>query len=419
MDLNTNHSAAAATARSCALYLLIAAAISAAASADDAGLPREASLIAELQRENLSACAQGDRNVCSLFAITGLAEVESVRGASGHGDRFSEEYLIWAARKFSGNEDGQAMFYQALDGLEASGICTEARMPYTAKTDAARSPSPEAIAEAETLRDRWRAHWVKLWSLEAPLTEVQLTEIKRALADGHAVACGLRWPKHLRGSELFEVPGENDVFDGHSIMLVGYEDDASKPGGGILRFRNSFGARWGEEGYGAMSYAYASAYANDALWLQLEAPGAETPVFRYEAEDTTVEATGNCNAGAQKMNEYGRRMWSAGKQLFCRAEKDGYIELRFDVQKAVRYRLRVLATAAPDYGKVRFAVDGNEPSREFDLYSGRISPAGSLELGDHDLGEGSHRLRITCTGKNEASKGYCFGLDTIDLLETK
>jgi hypothetical protein len=404
-----------------ALYLLLGGALAASSRAAEAvaDLPHETSLVAELQRANLSARAQGDRNVCSLFAITGLAELESARAGIGNQGRLSEEYLIWAARKFSGNEDGQAMFYQAVDGLEASGICAEERMPYATTTDAERTPSPEAVADAVNLRDRWRAHWIKLWSLEAPLSAMQLTEIKRALAEGHPVACGLRWPKRLHGSELFEVPAENEVFDGHSIMFVGYEDDASKPDGGMLRFRNSFGAKWGAAGYGAMSYAYATAYANDALWLQLESPGAETPTFRYEAEKATIESMGKCQAGAQKMDKYGRRMWSGDGQLFCRAEKDGYVELGFNVEKAGRYRLRVQATAAPHYGKVRAALDGEAPSREFDLYSGRVCPAGSFELGDHEFAEGPHRVRVTCVGKNEAATGYCFGLDAIDLLKIK
>ena len=92
------------------------------------------------------------------------------------------------------------------------------------------------------------------------------------------------------------------------------------------------------------------------------------------------------------------------------------MELEFDVNPPGRYRLRVLATAAPDFGKVRAALDGNSPPREFDLYSGRVCPAGSLELGIYDFSAGRHHLRFTSIGKNPASKNFFFGLDRIDLM---
>ncbi len=130
----------------------------------------------------------------------------------------------------------------------------------------------------------------------------------------------------------------------------------------------------------------------------------------------TVATKERCSAGPQKMKNYGSRMWSGGAQLFCGAEKDGFVELDFEVQRAGRYRLRMLATAAPDFGIVRAALDGTRLPPQFDLFSGRVSPAGSLELGDHEFSEGHHRLRVTAIGKNAVSKGFSFGLDTVDFL---
>ena len=111
-----------------------------------------------------------------------------------------------------------------------------------------------------------------------------------------------------------------------------------------------------------------------------------------------------------------KTLWSRGKQLFCGAEKEGYVELAMHVEKAARYRLRILATAAPDYGTIRTALDGKRLPPQFNLYSGRVSPAGSLELGDHHFTVGQHRLRFSSSGKNAASTGYYFGIDAIDLL---
>jgi hypothetical protein len=384
-----------------------------------APLPTEVSLIPKLEKDGLAARDQGDRDVCSLFAITGLAEFENARHTAGPPPRLSEEYLIWAATKASGIAGDQAMFYKAVDGLNTLGICSDESMPYAPKADPNRTPSPQAVAQARELRERWQVHWIKRWSVDCLLTDRQLDEIKHALAAGHPVACGMRWPNNLNGYQLLDVPAPGQVFDGHSIMLVGYQDDPAQKGGGILRFRNSCGPGWGENGYGTISYAYARTYANDALWLAMGPPDSEVPARRFEAETMAVAAHQRCPVNAQKMTDFGPRMWSGGAQLFCGAEKGGFVELSFEVPQAGRYRLRVLATAGPDFGKVRTALDGAPLPPEFDLYSGRVSPAGSLELGIHDLPAGPHRLRITAVAKNPSSKNFFFGLDAVDLLPVK
>ena len=155
------------------------------------------------------------------------------------------------------------------------------------------------------------------------------------------------------------MPPPKKVFDGHSILLTGYTDDAQQPGGGVFLFRNSDGPNWGKDGYGVMSYAYAERYANDAFWMRRESPRAEVPIVRYEAEEMRVVASQHCSVSPQDMKQWGGPMWSRGRQLFCRAQHGGFVELGFSVPKAGRYRLRVLATAAPDYGIVRTVLDGS------------------------------------------------------------
>jgi hypothetical protein len=207
------------------------------------------------------------------------------------------------------------------------------------------------------------------------------------------------------------------VEDGHSIAFTGYQDDPKKPGSGVLFFRNSFGPKWGDHGYGVMSYAYAVRYANDALWLELGEPQSEKPHVRSEAESLTILGRGRCDCEPQDMKEWGRGMWSGGTQLMCLAKDGGFVELGFKIDRAGKYRVRVLATAAPDYGTVRVSFDGHAVEGTFDLCCGRVSPAGSLELGRHQLAAGQHRIRFTVVGKCAASTGYRFGVDAIDLLD--
>jgi hypothetical protein len=376
-------------------------------------LPAGVDLKPELDRLRLTARVQGNRDTCSLFAVTGVAEFEVGR-ESPH--RLSEEFLIWAAKEATGKTHDQAMFYEAYQGLNGLGICSDRLMPYAGSSDAPRRPSPDALANAEKESRRWLAHWIKRWDVQRPLSPPQLLAIRQALAAGHPVACGLRWPKRLQGYQLLEVPPPDKVFDGHSIMFTGYSNDAHRPGGGVLLFRNSDGPKWGHDGYGVMSFAYAERYANDAFWLERESPRAEVPLVRYEAETAPVLAREHCSASPQNMKPFGGPMWSQHRQLFCGAEQGGWVELGFSAPKAGRYRVRVLATAAPDFGIVRAALDGRVVELEFDLYCGRVCPAGSLELGTPEMSAGPHRLRITAVGKNAAAQGFAFGLDAIDLL---
>jgi len=382
-------------------------------------LPTKINLVPEVERAELAPRAQGKRDTCSLFAITALAEFESARVTKVRGQSFSEEFLIWAGRTATAHKQEQAMFYEAVQGLNSFGICTQALMPYEKTTENRHKPSAAALADAKARSGRWQVNWIKRWDVQAPLTDEQMTAIKQALARGHPVACGLRWPKSLQGHEILTVPGRDHVFDGHSIALVGYENTPNRNGGGVFRFRNSDGPAWGDHGYGFMSYAYVRAYANDALWLHFGAADSEVPLVRFQAESLPVLAQERCDAHSQDMRDFGALLWSGGKQLYCGAQKDGYVTLGFSMERGGRYRLRALGTAAPDYGIIRAALDNKEVGSLYDLYSGRVSPAGSLELGVHEFAAGRHTLRFTVVGKNLAAGNYYFGLDTIDLLPAR
>ncbi|MGO9571956.1 MAG: C1 family peptidase [Desulfomonilaceae bacterium] len=248
-------------------------------------LPNRISLIPEFQNLGLSPRAQGKRDTCSLFAITALAEFEYAKNNPAPPSPFSEEFLIWAVNRTRRVTKDQAKFDEAVRGLKAFGITSEEMMPYASTPDPGRKPSLAAIKDARSRSGRWNAYWIKRWDPKSPLREPQMLAIKKALASGHPVACGLRWPKSQKGHQLLEVPPSSRVYDGHSIVFVGYEDNPEQMGGGVYLFRNSMGPHWGNKGYGTMSYAYAHAYANDALWLQLRPRKSQAATKRFETRN--------------------------------------------------------------------------------------------------------------------------------------
>jgi hypothetical protein len=110
-------------------------------------------------------------------------------------------------------------------------------------------------------------HWIKEWNVNTGLTDEHLAGIRRTLSEGWPVCGGFRWPKQAKWVDgVLQMCPSNAVYDGHSVLLVGYRDDARQPGGGVFMFRNTAG-----DGHdGSMPYAYAQAFMNDAAWVDYE-----------------------------------------------------------------------------------------------------------------------------------------------------
>ncbi len=58
------------------------------------------------------------------------------------------------------------------------------------------------------------------------------------------------------------LPSPDEMLDeGHAVLIVGYDDGASE-----WMVRNSWGAPWGEAGYGYLPYQYVEQYGGEA-WI--------------------------------------------------------------------------------------------------------------------------------------------------------
>ena len=52
-----------------------------------------------------------------------------------------------------------------------------------------------------------------------------------------------------------------------------------------------------------------------------------------------------------------------------------------------------------------------------DLYAPMVLPSGAIPLGSETLERGAHRLTFTSVGKSDASLGFRFGIDCIELVQ--
>src|SRR5262249_22109374 len=107
------------------------------------------------------------------------------------------------------------------------------------------------------------------------VNDAQLAEIKKTLRSGWPVCSGNLWPKATEwdAGDVLHIAPRDGMRDGHSVLLVGYKDDPALPGGGAFIFRNT--SRASHDGY--MTYEYAKAYMNDAVWIDYEAPATMKP----------------------------------------------------------------------------------------------------------------------------------------------
>ncbi len=237
---------------------------------------------------------QGGRGTCSVFAVVGLMEFEY---AHLLGDRvtLSVEYLNWASNQVTGETEDGSFFSDALDGLHAFGICEDSLFPYYTRNYTKKvEPSIRALADGKR-RKKAETIWIKQWNPETGMSEDQIQQVKAQIRAKHPVAIGFQWPKNeerYRKTEngMITVPPREGVFDGHSVIMTGYQDDPSAPGGGWFTFRNSHGTGYGNDGYGKMPYEYLSKYANDGVSVKVGRFTGQTDIIDlHELDSTKIE----------------------------------------------------------------------------------------------------------------------------------
>jgi hypothetical protein len=214
---------------------------------------------------------QGPRGTCSVFAVTQALEFALARH-EGKATRLSVEFLNWASNDAIGARADGGFFSDLEAGFRRHGICPESDCPYAKEFDAALVPDKSAMESARavlspTSNGQWRVTWIKAWNVTTGLSDQEIASIVATLDAGLPVCAGMRWPKAAswQGKRL-SWADPADVFDGHSVLLVGHRPDEATPGQRVFLVRNSNSAASDIE----ITEAYLRAYVNDALWFAID-----------------------------------------------------------------------------------------------------------------------------------------------------
>jgi len=390
-----------------------------------APLYRQYGLVAQAQR--------GD--TCWAYSIIGCLELELSRSRRTP-TPLSAFHLVQAAAKTDQDtiDSRGSNFGRAARAIERFGVSRRDGSP-AGDEGAPLSPNvPESHRrQASALGRGIQEDWIRFWRSPPGWTAQELETVKRRLAAGHPVAVGMRWPKQLTVEDrdlclLGTCQSLDETFDGHCVTLVGYEDGAKFPGGGVFLIRNTWGPGWMKEGYGRMSYQYMRSFANDALSFTIDvaSPGAAATERGAPTNATDLAVTSptaaECRADAgvrlvdEDMGRFRKGVWRADRQVLCTPEKPGTgCALHIDVPRAGRYALSMACTKGPDYGIWQVSIDGKVVGASVDFGWPNVEPSGEIRLGDAELTAAPHVIRFECRGKSIASEGFLLGLNWVRL----
>ncbi|WP_455392121.1 CFI-box-CTERM domain-containing protein [[Eubacterium] cellulosolvens] len=230
--------------------------------------PSEVNLIPQMTRIK----DQGSRGTCVAFACVAAREF-----IAGSKPDLSEQYLYWwcDAHDPVPEEPGTTV-EMGFTGLVEDGVCLESTWRYrSTPIDGNEGQGPPPDAAKNEAKDYKLAQMMDL-------DENAVNELKNCLKGtdelpGRPIAFSVpvynSWLKsmavQLSGQITMPLPGEK-IVGGHAMVLVGYQDDNSVPGGGFFILRNSWGNAWGlscpyGSGYGTIPYQYISNYCWEAF----------------------------------------------------------------------------------------------------------------------------------------------------------
>lgn len=210
---------------------------------------------------------QSDRPTCVSFAATALHEHEHdvIKASKTKAEiDLSEEFLHYHCKKRDGlgaTRRGTTVCAAAAS-LAAEGQCSEDHCLYQAslKTSGLLTPTSAALIDGRARI----CHNLK------PLA-VGSDSILRCLRADRPMIGVLDWYSnaYFAPGGVIELPRVTDRLLGRHAVLIVEWDDGWRPGNPCIGFKNSWGPKWGDKGFGRFGVDYFETYGRE-LWGSID-----------------------------------------------------------------------------------------------------------------------------------------------------
>lgn len=195
---------------------------------------------------------QGTLGACSAFTLVGIYEYILRKNSKQDAD-LSEAFVYYNVRRMN-NEVGDrgSSLHDVVVTMGTEGVCAEHYCPYTDNADM-QQPSAEAYEDA-----------LQRKIVKALNVRNDVNHIKSAVAEGYPVAVSLRiFESFDPVGGFISRPTEAEIADGksgnHAMIVCGYSDEEK-----IFIVRNSWGTKFGDQGYCYIPYSYFEDFLNVA-----------------------------------------------------------------------------------------------------------------------------------------------------------
>ena len=199
---------------------------------------------------------QGPVGACTTFAVTAVYEYILKKNDRKDHD-LSERFLYYNARESDNRLDKEGVAIStAINSIGEKGICLEEKWPYSF-TEYNTKPSEEAYLDAEARKVKKALNIVLTGNQEE-----NRDALRSAIAEGYPVIISLNLFDafdHVGSDGMVPTPSPGDSLiqregfesTAHAMVACGFDDKNQ-----VFLVRNSWGERFGKDGYCYIPYAY-------------------------------------------------------------------------------------------------------------------------------------------------------------------
>jgi len=213
--------------------------------------------VVDLREKCPSVYNQGQLGSCTANAICGnysFIYMKEKNLTREHEEFFSRLFVYWNERELEGTtgEDSGASLRDGIKVVAKLGVPLEKYWPYDIKKFAEK-PSDEAFKMAS-----------KHIAIKYQRLQKTREQLKQCLVDGDPFVFGFVVYKSFESEQtsktgMMTMPNTNDeIIGGHAVVCVGYDDTK-----GVWIIRNSWGSKWGDNGYFYMPDEFMFGKSND------------------------------------------------------------------------------------------------------------------------------------------------------------